>query len=48
VLIGSDYGHQDPSHEPDLTGTIGRRDDIPAVLANKMLSDNATRFYGIQ
>ena len=47
ILIGSDYGHQDPSHEPELTATIRGREDIPERVADKMLSDNAKRFYGI-
>ena len=47
LLIGSDYGHQDPSFEPDLTGTIRGREDIPQRVADKMFGDNAKRFYGI-
>ena len=47
LLIGSDYGHQDPSFEPDLTGTIRGREDIPQRVADKMFDDNARRFYGI-
>jgi len=47
LLIGSDDGHQDPSFEPDLNGTIRGREDIPQRVAVKMFDDNAKRFYGI-
>jgi predicted TIM-barrel fold metal-dependent hydrolase len=47
LIIGSDYGHNDPSEEGDLVRTIRSREDIPAHIADKILSDNPKRFYGI-
>jgi uncharacterized protein len=47
LIIGSDYGHNDPSEEGDLVGTIKAREDIPPHLAEKILSDNAKRFYNL-
>ena len=48
ILIGSDYGHQDPSFEPESDrppSAAGKT--FPQRVADKMLSDNAKRFYGI-
>jgi predicted TIM-barrel fold metal-dependent hydrolase len=47
ILIGSDYGHNDPSEERHLVQTMRAREDIPTALTEKILSDNARRFYAI-
>lgn len=47
LLIGSDYGHNDPSAEQQLAATMRARGDIPAPLTEKILTDNPRRLYGI-
>jgi aminocarboxymuconate-semialdehyde decarboxylase len=47
MMIGSDYGHNDPSDEPELVRTMREREDLSAPLLNKILGDNARRFYNI-
>ena len=45
LIIGSDYGHNDPSEERNLVHTMRAREDIPASLTEKILCENARRFY---
>ena len=45
LLIGSDYGHQDPSEERQLVATMRAREDIPSALTDKILFDNGRQFY---
>lgn len=47
LIIGSDYGHNDPSEEVEFVGAIKSREDVLPRLANKLLSENPRRFYGI-
>jgi predicted TIM-barrel fold metal-dependent hydrolase len=47
LVIGSDYGHNDPSEEGDLVRSIKAREDIPARMAERILSDNPQRFYNL-
>jgi uncharacterized protein len=47
LIIGSDYGHNDPSEEGDLVRTMKSREDIPARMVEKILSDNPKRFYNL-
>ncbi len=47
LLIGSDYGHNDPSEELGFVGTLRAREDVPPRLIDKILSDNPARFYGL-
>jgi predicted TIM-barrel fold metal-dependent hydrolase len=47
IIIGSDYGHQDPSRESKLVSTMRSREDIPAQLTEKILCKNAREFYGL-
>ena len=47
LIIGSDYGHRDPSEEKELVKTMKSREDIPAFLTDKILSDNPRSFYGL-
>jgi uncharacterized protein len=45
LLIGSDYGHQDPSEERQLVGAMRAREDIPRELIDKILFENPKKFY---
>jgi predicted TIM-barrel fold metal-dependent hydrolase len=45
LLIGSDYGHQDPSEERQLVAAMRAREDIPRALTDKMFFDNPKLFY---
>ena len=45
LLIGSDYGHQDPSEERHLVATMRSREDVPAALTEKIFYDNPKQFY---
>src|SRR5262249_27752953 len=47
LLIGSDYGHNDPSDEPGLVGTRRAREDLSEPLLEKILGANARGFYCI-
>jgi predicted TIM-barrel fold metal-dependent hydrolase len=47
LIIGSDYGHNDPSEERHLVATMRGREDIPPQLTEKILCDNARRLYGL-
>jgi predicted TIM-barrel fold metal-dependent hydrolase len=47
LMIGSDYGHNDPSSEADHVAAIRTREDLSPGLAEKILCDNAARFYGL-
>jgi len=47
ILIGSDYGHNDPSKEPQLVATMRARKDTPRDLIEKILCDNPRKFYSI-
>jgi predicted TIM-barrel fold metal-dependent hydrolase len=48
IVIGSDYGHNDPSAEEKLVETLGAREDVPQALAEKILVHNPRRLYGVQ
>jgi predicted TIM-barrel fold metal-dependent hydrolase len=45
LIIGSDYGHQDPSEERQLVAAMRAREDIPQVLTNKIFFDNPKLLY---
>jgi predicted TIM-barrel fold metal-dependent hydrolase len=47
LIIGSDYGHNDPSAERQLVATMRAREDIPGPLTEKILCANPRRLYGI-
>ena len=47
LIIGSDYGHRDPSEERELVATMRSREDVPPHMIDKILSDNPRRFYGV-
>jgi predicted TIM-barrel fold metal-dependent hydrolase len=48
LVIGSDYGHQDPSEERQLVAAMRAREDIPRALTDKILFDNPKRLYPLQ
>jgi predicted TIM-barrel fold metal-dependent hydrolase len=47
MIIGSDYGHRDPSEEREFVGTMKSREDVPPALIEKILCENPRRFYGL-
>ena len=47
LIIGSDYGHNDPSAEEKLVESLQKREDIPEPFAKKILCDNPRRLYGL-
>ena len=47
LLIGSDYGHNDPSEEPELVATMRAREDVPSSVIEKILCDNPARLYAL-
>src|SRR5436309_1703238 len=47
LLIGSDYGHQDPSEERQRAAAMRVRDDVPRALTDKIFFDNPRQFYPI-
>lgn len=47
MIMGSDYGHQDQSKEDGLVALMRGREDLRAEVVEKILGDNARRFYGL-
>lgn len=47
LMIGSDYGHNDPAEEKALVQTMRSREDLPAGLADKIMCENPKLFYGL-
>jgi uncharacterized protein len=47
LIIGSDYGHNDPSEEPELVATMRARQDVPSRVIEKILCDNPARLYAL-
>ena len=47
LLIGSDYGHNDPAEEKALVQTMRSREDISPKMVEKIMCENPKRFYGI-
>jgi predicted TIM-barrel fold metal-dependent hydrolase len=45
LIIGSDYGHQDPSEERQLVTAMRAREDIPPALTDKIFFDNPKLLY---
>jgi predicted TIM-barrel fold metal-dependent hydrolase len=45
MIIGSDYGHNDPSEENQLVATMRGRKDVPGRIIEKILCDNPQRLY---
>jgi hypothetical protein len=47
LLIGSDYGHNDPAEEKALVDTMRSREDLSPSLVEKIFTKNPARFYGL-
>lgn len=47
ILIGSDYGHNDPSEEAQLVATMRERGDLSQAQLDKIMSHNPSRLYGL-
>lgn len=47
LLIGSDYGHNDPAEEKALVQSMRSREDISPEMVEKIMCKNPQRFYGI-
>lgn len=47
LLIGSDYGHNDPAEEKAPVDTMRSRPDLSSRLVQKIFTDNPKRFYGL-
>lgn len=47
LVIGSDYGHNDPSNEPQLVDTLCGRGDLSSALSEKILKTNPRTLYGL-
>ena len=47
MIIGSDYGHNDPSKEPQFVANLRGREDVHAALVEKILCQNPRTFYGL-
>jgi predicted TIM-barrel fold metal-dependent hydrolase len=47
LLIGSDYGHNDPAEEKALVETMRLRKDLSPGLVQKIFTANPQRFYGL-
>jgi predicted TIM-barrel fold metal-dependent hydrolase len=47
LVIGSDYGHNDPSKEPEFVKHMRAREDVAPSVIEKILCDNPHRLYGL-
>jgi len=47
LMIGSDYGHNDPAEEKALVQTMRSREDLPPEMVGKIMSENPRQFYGL-
>ncbi len=47
LVIGTDYGHNDPSADIDAMGLLRARDDIDAVTKEKILLHNPSALFGL-
>lgn len=47
MVIGSDYGHNDPSKEPQFVKHMRAREDVPPAVIEKILCDNPRALYGL-
>ena len=48
ILIGTDYGHFDPSSEVDAISVFKEMDGISDESMKKIMSDNPKKLYGIE
>ena len=47
IVIGSDYGHNDPSKEPEFVKNLRAREDVSPHVVEKILCENARQLYGL-
>jgi hypothetical protein len=47
LLIGSDYGHNDPFEQRDFLPVLRSKENVPSSVVEKMVLDNPCAFYGI-
>lgn len=47
IVIGSDYGHNDPSKEPEFVKNMRSRNDVAPAVIEKILCENPRRLYGL-
>jgi predicted TIM-barrel fold metal-dependent hydrolase len=47
IIIGSDYGHNDPSKEPEFVKNMRAREDVSPAVVEKILCHNARELYGL-
>lgn len=47
IIIGSDYGHNDPSKEPQFVNHMRAREDVAPAVVEKILCDNPRVLYGL-
>ena len=47
LMIGTDYGHNDPSADIDAMGLLRAREDISAMTKENILSHNPKALYGL-
>jgi predicted TIM-barrel fold metal-dependent hydrolase len=47
LLIGTDYGHNDPSADIDAMGLLRAREDIGAATKERILSQNPSALFGL-
>lgn len=47
LIIGSDYGHNDPAEEKALVANLKAREDLSADLVDKILVHNPKEFYSL-
>jgi predicted TIM-barrel fold metal-dependent hydrolase len=47
IVIGSDYGHNDPSKEPEFVKNMRAREDVAPQIIEKILCQNPRQLYGL-
>jgi predicted TIM-barrel fold metal-dependent hydrolase len=47
IVIGSDYGHNDPSKEPEFVKHMRTRQDVRSEVIEKILCNNPRALYGV-
>ncbi|HEY7165236.1 MAG TPA: amidohydrolase family protein [Candidatus Binatia bacterium] len=47
IVIGSDYGHNDPSKEPEFVKNMRSREDVAPAVIEKILCQNPRALYGL-
>jgi predicted TIM-barrel fold metal-dependent hydrolase len=47
LMLGTDYGHHDPSAEINAFTLIQKRDDVSSEARRKIVDDNPRALYGL-